>query len=79
MGRWGQIMAIFDDLQYCKSSEVGGPKKSQKHDDVILEWSLMTHYHCENLFKSKGQIISKLPFDVFNFFKNPNENTSHYI
>ena len=28
----------FDDLQYCRSSKrwVGGPKKSQKHDDVIL-------------------------------------------
>ena len=26
---WGQKMAIYDDLQYCKSSErwVGGPKK----------------------------------------------------
>ena len=24
---WGQNMAIFDDLQYCKLSEVGGPKK----------------------------------------------------
>jgi hypothetical protein len=29
MGGWGQIMANFDDLQYCKSSKwwVGGPKK----------------------------------------------------
>ena len=29
VGRWGQKMAIFDDLQYCKSSKrwVGGPKK----------------------------------------------------
>ena len=29
MGGWGQKMAIFDDLQYCKSSKswVGGPKK----------------------------------------------------
>ena len=29
VGGWGQIMAIFDDLQYCKSSKswVGGPKK----------------------------------------------------
>ena len=28
-GGWGQKMAIFDDLQYCKSSKswVGGPKK----------------------------------------------------
>ena len=28
-GVWGQIMAIFEDLQYCKSSKrwVGGPKK----------------------------------------------------
>ena len=35
-------MAIFDNLQYCKSSKrwVGGSKKSKKHDDVILEWSL---------------------------------------
>ena len=30
-------MAIFDDLQYCESSNV---QKSQKHDEVILEWSL---------------------------------------
>ena len=29
VGGWGQIMTIFDDLQYCKSSKrwVGGPKK----------------------------------------------------
>ena len=29
VGGWGQIMAILDDLQYCKSSKswVGGPKK----------------------------------------------------
>jgi hypothetical protein len=29
VGRWGQKMAIFDDLQYCKSSKrwVAGPKK----------------------------------------------------
>ena len=29
VGGWGQIIAIFDDLQYCKSSKrwVGGPKK----------------------------------------------------
>ena len=28
VGGWGQIMAIFDDLQYCKSLKrwVGGPK-----------------------------------------------------
>ena len=28
VGGWGQKMAIFDDLQYCKSSKkwVGGPK-----------------------------------------------------
>ena len=38
MGGWGQKMAIIDELQYCKSSKIwlGG----QKHDDVILEWSL---------------------------------------
>ena len=41
VGGWGQKMAIFDGLQYCKSSEVGEwALKSQKHDDVILEWSL---------------------------------------
>ena len=29
VGGWGQKMAIFDDLQYCKISKrwVGGPKK----------------------------------------------------
>ena len=29
VGEWGQKMAIFDDLHYCKSSKrwVGGPKK----------------------------------------------------
>ena len=29
VGGWGQTMAIFDDLQYCKSSKrwLGGPKK----------------------------------------------------
>jgi hypothetical protein len=29
LGGWGQKMAIFDDLQYCKSTKrwVGGPKK----------------------------------------------------
>ena len=28
VGGWGQKMAIFDDLKYCKlSKEVGGPKK----------------------------------------------------
>ena len=29
VGGWGQKMAIFDDLQYCKSSKkwVGGSKK----------------------------------------------------
>jgi hypothetical protein len=29
VGGWGQKMAIFDDLRYCKSSKrwVGGPKK----------------------------------------------------
>ena len=31
VGGWGQKMAIFDDLQYCKSSKrwVGGPKKTK--------------------------------------------------
>ena len=31
VGGWGQKMAIFDDLQYCKSSKrwVGGPKKAK--------------------------------------------------
>ena len=31
VGGWGQKTAIFDDLQYCKSSEmwVGGPKKAK--------------------------------------------------
>ena len=24
VGEWGQKMAIFDDLHYCKSSDVGG-------------------------------------------------------
>ena len=30
-GGWGQKMAIFDDLQYCKSSKrwMGGLKKSK--------------------------------------------------
>ena len=41
VGGWGQKMAIFDDLQYCKSSKI---IKSQKHDDVILEWSLSALY-----------------------------------
>ena len=27
VGGWGQKIAILDDLQYCKSSKVGGPKK----------------------------------------------------
>ena len=27
VGGWGQKITIFDDLQYCKSSWVGGPKK----------------------------------------------------
>ena len=29
VGGWGQKMAIFDELQYCKLSKrwVGGPKK----------------------------------------------------
>ena len=27
VGWGGQKLAIFDDLQYCKLSEVGGPKK----------------------------------------------------
>ena len=42
MGGWGQKMAIFDDLQYCKSSKrwVG-----QSHDDVILEWSLTNNIY----------------------------------
>ena len=49
-------MAIFDDLQYCKSSKrgVGGPKKRQKHDDIILEWSLsrvVNHYNLIHLIK----------------------------
>ena len=39
MGGWGQKMAIFDDLQYCKSSK-RSKKVKKKHDDVILEWSL---------------------------------------
>ena len=32
VGGWGQKMAIYDDLQYCKSSKrwVGGPKKVKK-------------------------------------------------
>ncbi len=31
VGGWGQKMAIFDDLQYCRSSKrwVGGPKKAK--------------------------------------------------
>ena len=32
VGGWSQKMAIFDDLQYCKSSKrwVDGPKKVKK-------------------------------------------------
>ena len=39
VGRWGQKMAIFDDLQYCKSSKrwVSGPK-------IVPKWSLITIY-----------------------------------
>ena len=46
VGGWGQKMAIIDDLQYCKSSKnwVGGPKKVNNNDDVILEWSLRYLY-----------------------------------
>jgi hypothetical protein len=40
VGGWGQKMATFDDLQYRKSSKRWVGLKSQKHDDVILEWSL---------------------------------------
>ena len=42
VGGWGQKMAIFDDLQYYKSSKswVGGSKIVKKNDEVILEWSL---------------------------------------
>ena len=39
-GGWGQKMVLFVDLQnylWCRRW-VGGPKKSQKHADVILEW-----------------------------------------
>ena len=43
VGGWDQKIAIFDDLQYFKSSKrwLGGPKKSQKHDDVILEFRIV--------------------------------------
>ena len=64
VGGWGQNMAIFDDLQYCKSSTkwVGGPKKSQKHDDVILEWSLtniMANNHISG-FKWRPKVETSL-------------------
>ena len=54
VGRWGQKLAIFDDLQYCKSSKrwVGGPKKVKKRDDVILEWSLKHILLRKKLIKS---------------------------
>ena len=43
MGGLGQKMAIFDDLQDCKSSKRWvGLKKEKKHDDVILECPLST-------------------------------------
>ena len=57
-------MEILDDLQYCKSSKswVGGPKKSQKHDDVILEWSLtniMANNHISG-FKWRPKVETSL-------------------
>ena len=42
VGGWGQKMAIFDDLQYCKSSKRWVGLKKSKNDDVILVWSLMS-------------------------------------
>ena len=39
------------DLQCCKSSKswVGGPKKVKKHDDIILEWSLIESNSISNM------------------------------
>ena len=35
VGEWGQKMAIFDDLHYCKSSKSWVGLKIQNHDDII--------------------------------------------
>ena len=47
-------MAIFDDLQYCKSSKrwVGLKKSKKKRDDVILEWSLRQKIAVFKAFKA---------------------------
>ena len=56
-GGWVQIRAIFDDLQYCKSSELGGwALKSQKHDDVILEWSFIIMIYFFHLINSSDML-----------------------
>ena len=45
-------MAIFDDLQYCKSSKRWVGLKKSKHDDVILEWPLR--------YELAAEIVSKI-------------------
>ena len=77
VGGWSQKMAIFDDLQYCKSSKrrVGGPKKVKKNDDVILEWSpretasrkkkIYINKEKENLLCSKLSLVRKRTYYFF--------------
>ena len=40
MGGWGQKMAIFMIYGTVNHQRGGSAKKSQKHYDVMLEWSL---------------------------------------
>ena len=45
VGGWGQKMAIFDNLQYCKSSKrwVGGPQKVKNKMSLILQFFEVVH------------------------------------
>ena len=66
-------MAIFDDLQYCKSVRfVSGPKNIKKRDNVILEWSLAqnnSHFLLKNGETELGFLRNpKIWFNVKIFF-----------
>ena len=65
VGGWGQKIAIFDDLQYSKSSKkwVGGPKKVK---------NMMTY--TANVYR---QTTDKLMFKCLNFYSQINQKIGY--
>ena len=76
---WGQKVAIFADLQnhLHMLMQVGGPKKSQKHADVILEWSLLQKTF--SIHYLAHLIGHNFTFQCVNYAFNPVHNTTYLL